>query len=123
MMPVPSEHQIQRAWVMWFGGVPGKVEAAKLPGVVFWHTPNGGARSPIEGARFKELGVQAGIPDILILWGGIFGLEFKKPGGSLSSAQIAMHPRLLAAGMVASATVDNLADARETVRKWGLTIR
>lgn len=30
------------------------------------HVPNGGARSPIEGAAFKRMGVKAGIPDVLL---------------------------------------------------------
>lgn len=30
------------------------------------HVPNGGWRSPIEAARFKGMGVKAGVPDILL---------------------------------------------------------
>lgn len=30
------------------------------------HVPNGGWRSPIEAARFKGMGVKAGIPDVLL---------------------------------------------------------
>jgi hypothetical protein len=108
-----TEHDIQRAVCIW-------LDANLRPGVVYWHTPNGGGRSVVEGVRFKQAGVKAGIPDILLLWGGLYGLELKKPGGSLSPAQIAMHPRLLAAGMVACATVDSLEGAREAVRTWGL---
>lgn len=30
------------------------------------HVPNGGWRSPIEAARFKCMGVKAGVPDVLL---------------------------------------------------------
>lgn len=30
------------------------------------HIPNGGARSPIEGAIFKRMGVKAGMPDLVL---------------------------------------------------------
>lgn len=106
------------------------------PGVEFWHTPNGGERRDgFEGMRLKELGVQAGLHDVFFLrptrftegvFGLLFGLEFKKPGGpqppsrQLSKAQQAMHPRLLAAGLAASTVVDNLDDAKAFCRLHGL---
>ena len=114
MARAPTEHDIQRAICIW-------LDKSLLPGVVYWHTPNGGGRSVVEGVRFKQAGVKAGIPDLLFLWGGLYGLELKKPGGVLSSAQREMHPRLLAAGMIACVTVDNLEAARAAVRAWGLT--
>lgn len=34
---------------------------------VFWcHPPNGGKRNAMEGAKFKSMGVRAGMPDLLI---------------------------------------------------------
>lgn len=130
-MPLPSEFDIQRAFTIFYKGerwVRGplkdqwKVVPAALPGVVAWHTPNGGHRSGIEAKRFKEIGVEAGIPDFLFLWGGLYGLEFKKPGGERSDSQIALHPRLTAAGMVALETVDNFEAAKDFVRRHGLVI-
>ncbi len=130
-MPKPDEFAVQRAFSIFYKGErwakgpnagDWKVEPSALPGVVSWHTPNGGHRSGIEAKRFKEMGVEAGIPDFLFLWGGLFAIEFKKPGGVLSSAQIALHPRLKAAGIVAVEVVDNLADAKAFVRKHGLLI-
>lgn len=127
MARTPTEHDIQRAVCIWLDGNPDKngvprVMPALRPGVVYWHTPNGGGRSVVEGVRFKQAGVKAGIHDFLFLWGGLYGLEMKKPGGVLSPDQVAMHARLMAAGMVASATVDNLEDARRTLRGWGLAL-
>jgi len=121
----PDEADIQRALVIWLDGNPDKNDIprttpALLPGVVYWHTPNGGGRSVVEGVRFKQAGVKAGIPDLVFLWGGLRGLELKKPGGVLSPAQRAMHPRFLAAGAIAVATCDSLESARAVLRSWGL---
>ena len=143
-MPRPIlEHDLQKAFVIQLTGNPdksGRPRAPVLlaPGVEFWHTPNGGERRDgFEGMRLKELGVMAGIHDILFLrptrftegvFGLLFGLEFKKPGGpqppsrQLSTAQKAMHPRLLAAGLAASCVVDNLVDAKEFCRLHSLTV-
>jgi hypothetical protein len=109
---------------MWFAGhkYPDgrwQIVPARKPGIVSWHTPNGGARDGAEAKRFKEMGVLAGVPDYLILWGALFCIEFKKPGGRLSGSQIELHPRLTAAGATI-ATVDNLAAAKSQVSAWGL---
>jgi hypothetical protein len=129
-MPEILEFDIQRAFTIYYKGErwkkgPNKgqfkVLPAALPGVVAWHTPLGGTRrDAFEGMRLGEIGLEAGIHDYLFLWGGLYGLEFKKPGGALSSSQLAMHPRLLAAGMIASETVDNLPAAIAFVRRHGL---
>lgn len=129
-MPIPDEWHLQRAFCIWYGGEQRKdgtwkVLPAKLPGVVFWHTPNGGSRDVVEGKRFKDIGALAGVHDLLFLWGGLYGMEWKKPNGKpaetqLSKEQRILHPQLLAAGMVASVVVDNLNDAKETVHRWGL---
>ena len=135
-MPTILEFDVQRAFTIWFKGerwkkgpLKGqwKVMPAKLPGVVAWHTPLGGERrDAFEGMRLNEIGVEAGIHDYLFLWGGLYGLEFKKPGGAqppakqLSDSQLRMHPLLMAAGMIASAVVDNPEDAKAFVRRHGL---
>lgn len=130
-MPAPSEFDIQRAYVIWFNGErweagpkkgTWKIEPARRPGVVGFHVPNGGTRSAIEGKRLKQSGVLAGVPDWLMLFGRLFCLEFKKPGGVLSPAQIELHPRLIAAGAWV-VTVDNLSDAKAQTREWGLADR
>ncbi len=36
------------------------------PGLLAFHTPNGGNRNAMEGAKFKRMGVLPGVPDILI---------------------------------------------------------
>ena len=55
------------------------------------HSPNGGARSKSEGARFKREGVKAGYPDLELNvarrgYHGLF-IELKTPKGVLSMGQ------------------------------------
>ena len=122
-MKTPTEHEIQRAFVMWFEGVPGKIEPAKRPDVVSWHTPNGGKREAFEAKRLKELGVLAGIPDWFALHqGALYAIEFKAPGGRLSDAQTDIQPRLFRAGIAAMTVVDNLEAAKMFCRQHLLTI-
>jgi hypothetical protein len=127
-MPAPSEFQIHRAYVMWFCGVQWehgplkgqwKIEPAGLPGVVSWHTPNGGKRDAREAKLFKELGVLAGFPDVAHLWGALHLIEMKEPDGRLQTSQIELHPRLVAAGAKV-AVAYSLDQAKACARDWNL---
>lgn len=121
-MPAPSEFDIQRAVCLWLDGTSTN-PAALLPGVVYWHTPNGGARDAREGARFKQIGVKAGIPDLLFLRAGrLYCLELKAQSGSTSIAQQVMHARLRDAGAACVATANSLQAAKAQLNAWGLTI-
>ena len=66
------------------------------------HVPNGGRRSLIEAARFKQLGVKPGVPDVFlpIACGGYHGLwiEMKAIGGRLSEAQLEVIAMLRSQG-------------------------
>ena len=61
---------------------------------IIFHPPNGGKRNKAEAAKFKRMGVLAGVPDIFILGTRRDGLpatymiEVKDPLGSLSKPQI-----------------------------------
>src|SRR5665213_414913 len=58
-------------------------------GLVFWHTPNGGRRNVREAARFKAMGVRAGVSDLILVHDQkIFALELKSPGGRASEKQL-----------------------------------
>jgi hypothetical protein len=119
-MPAPSEFDLQRALVIWLDGNPDRdgrprVRPALAPGVVYFHVPNGGDRNAFEAKRLKQSGVKAGVPDLIFLaYQRFYCLELKEPGGKgrLSPAQREMHPRLIAAGATALATLDNLAEAK-----------
>ena len=52
----PTEDQEQTVLVNW-------LDRRHIP---FYHVPNGGQRNALEGAKFKRLGVRAGVPDICV---------------------------------------------------------
>ena len=62
------------------------------------HIPNGGSRNIIEAAKFKKMGVKAGVPDLQLLVpnGLIHGLwiELKSKTGKLQPSQRLMMQRL-----------------------------
>jgi hypothetical protein len=94
-----------------------------MPGVFFFHSPNGGKRSKVEGAIFKGLGVKRGVPDLVILYSGqIFGLEFKSAKGRVSPAQRQAMNAMEVAGARTSiaASVD---EALVTLECWGVIRR
>jgi hypothetical protein len=69
--------------------------------LVWFAVPNGGARSKIEAAIMKGLGVKAGAPDLLLVIppaGRIAGLELKAPGKTPTPAQIYMGKAIVDAG-------------------------
>ena len=43
---------------------------------------------PYQQARLTRVGLKRGWPDLLILHGKVFGIELKKPGGTLSKTRI-----------------------------------
>src|SRR5262245_40544452 len=91
-----------------------------VAGVVYLHPANGGARSAVEGAIFKSLGVMAGAPDLL-LWhdGRSYAVELKTDSGRTTPAQIAMMTRLKDAG-VATAVAHGIDEAITTLERWQL---
>lgn len=125
-----TEHDLQRALCLWLDGNPDRngtprVTPALAPGVVYFHVPNGGSRNAAEGARFKQIGVKAGVPDLIFLaHQRFYCLELKEPGGRgrLGDAQRAMHGRLIDAGVTALATLDNLEDAKQWARSHFLAV-
>lgn len=63
---------------------------ASLPSAAFWFSvPNQrGTRKRYEMGILKALGVRSGVPDIIIIWEGMFfGIELKAPKGTLSDSQ------------------------------------
>lgn len=73
--------------------------------VCYWAVPNGGARSKIEGAKLKATGTKSGVPDITVVYDGLYwGLEVKRPAnakhpkGYLTQSQKDMHQKIRNAG-------------------------
>src|SRR5690242_13337567 len=79
-----NEDQIQRALVR-------HLQLRARAGVVWLHVPNGGYRNAVEAARFKGLGVKAGVPDLLFFYQSkLFALELKAEKGRITEAQAQM---------------------------------
>ncbi len=74
----PSEHEEQRALVEWWR----KTRKERIFAI-----PNGGARSKIQGAKFKAEGVSPGVPDLCIPELGVYIEMKRQKGGSLSPYQ------------------------------------
>lgn len=91
-----------------------------MPGVVWWHCPNGGLRGRAEAGRFKLMGVKPGVPDILALHGGrLYGLELKAAGGRVSEQQSKMLHALGMAGASVAVAV-GIDEALAQLGAWGL---
>lgn len=69
------------------------VVALRRAGIRFWHTPNEGKHTPAYRAKLHTLGVESGVPDLVIVTpppvGGFVGtaLELKTATGRLSKTQ------------------------------------
>lgn len=77
-----TEAQEQIVFVQW-------LDIMQIP---YYHVPNGGFRTDSEGAKFKRMGVKAGIPDICIVracgkYHGAY-IELKRKGGATSKSQV-----------------------------------
>lgn len=57
--------------------------------ILWWHTPNGGAREKREAAKLKAMGVKPDVPDLLFLMptGKLAAIELKVDKGRLSPEQ------------------------------------
>ena len=89
-------------------------------GAVWWHTPNGGYRRPVEAKIMAGLGVRPGVADICVEHGGKFyALELKAPGGRSTPTQIAFRDAINTAGGFASEAV-GLDAAIRCLESWGV---
>ncbi|WP_336163562.1 VRR-NUC domain-containing protein [Acinetobacter ursingii] len=92
---VPTEDQEQITLMSWAHHV--KFGNGRLSDYLI-HIPNGGSRNVIEAAKFKKMGVKAGVPDLQLLVpnGLIHGLwiELKSKAGKLQPSQRLMMQRL-----------------------------
>ena len=108
-----TEDWIQRA-------VAEHLALRKRPGVVWWHTPNGGKRHPREARRLKEMGVRAGVSDLILVHNKeIFCLELKAPKGRESESQLQFLEDMKRAGAFCEIAY-GLDEALATLEAWGL---
>ena len=107
------EQQIHRAVVQ-------HLRQRGVPGLVFLHPANGGARKPVEAAIFKSLGVRPGASDLL-LWhdGKSFALELKAPGGRATEAQLGFLSDIERAG-ASTCLAEGLDPALRVLERWQL---
>ena len=90
---------------------------------VFFHCPNGGARSKAEAGIFKAMGVKAGVPDIFIIYRGrVVAIELKSEKGRLTPAQKDMHSRLALAGALVY-TATRLEEIEGFLRGCGVPLK
>lgn len=85
-LPVPTEHEEQRAFVSWW--------RKSLPDVLIYAIPNGGARGIKTGAKLKLEGVSAGVPDLEAPAMALYIEMKRQKGGSVSADQRVWHKYL-----------------------------
>ena len=122
--PEPAEREVHKS-------VARLLDAILLPPVM-WHSYPAGASilSPQQAARHIEIGLKRGMPDIWIFHRGVYCIELKRPGGTLSKTRTVRtrrgsprilegqedtFPRLLATGAVTSIAV--CYDVPEVIRQ------
>jgi hypothetical protein len=96
------------------------LKARAVPGVIWWHTPNGGYRNKAEAATFKAMGVRAGVSDLLFFHDGkLYCLEIKAQGGRATEEQLEFMSTIDRAGAY-TALATGLDAALQTIEAWGL---
>ncbi len=97
-----------------------KYLAAAKPKCIWYAVPNGGVRNVREAARFKAMGVRAGVSDLVFQWAGGSGcIELKAPGGRQSGRQKAFDfdCRLIGVPYVIASSIEEVHSA---LVSWGL---
>ena len=91
-----------------------------VPGLMWWHTPNGGYRNKSEAVLLKAMGVKAGVSDLIFFHTGqLYCLEIKAQGGRASEEQLAFIADVDRAG-ACTALATGLDACRATLETWGL---
>jgi hypothetical protein len=99
------------------------LEIALPHDAVWFHVPNGGKRTPVEGGIFKAMGVKAGVPDLWIFYRNkTFAIELKAKRGRHSNEQIFMQVRLERAGVL-FAESRSLEDVIARLSAWHIPLR
>jgi len=108
-----AEQVIQRALVQ-------HLRLRAWPDVVWFAVPNGGWRSPVEGAILKATGVLPGVPDLVFIHRErAYFLELKTEEGKPTEKQLEVISRLEKAGAY-TAICYGLDRALACLTAWGL---
>jgi len=111
--PGPSEDQIHRALVK-------HIRSRAVPGVIWFHPANGGKRNAREAKKFKDMGVQPGVADLILIHRGhVYALELKSLAGRPTVAQMEWMSAFNAAGGN-GCICHGLDRAIATLERWGL---
>ena len=90
------------------------------PGVFWMHVPNGGLRNMLVAKKLKAMGTRAGVPDLLLVFGGrLHALELKTTNGRRSTEQVQVMTELDAAGAV-TAVGKGVDQAVSILESWGV---
>lgn len=109
-----------------------------LPPAVWFAMPVGHVKlTPAQAAVLSRIGVKRGLPDIMIVYGGVYGIELKRQGGSMSrtrtvrtrrgglrilEGQAEVFPRLRRAGMKIDVCY-SLDEVLASLRNWNIPTR
>ena len=90
-----------------------------VPGLFAFHPANGGYRKPAEAAILKDLGVTAGVPDVIAIHEGrCYAIEIKAEGGRPTPKQLEAIAALEAAGAY-TCIAEGLDRALAVLEAWG----
>jgi len=130
--PIPLERDIHEACA-------DALDRLLMPPAEWWTYPAGATQlSPQQQARHSRIGLKRGLPDLMVLHGGLYGIELKRQGGKLSKTRLArtrrgsprilvgqdeMFPRLIAAGMRDIAIAHSVEEMLAHLEVWGIPLR
>lgn len=90
------------------------------PKLLYFHCPNGGQRNPISGAKFKAMGVLAGVADILLFKDGCFyAVELKAGKNTQEDTQIDFMNRWVSEGGK-YAVCRSIDEMKDILQGWGI---
>lgn len=93
----------------------------RAPGVVYFHCPNGEARSPVTGSKLVALGVIRGVADLCLTlppFGRSAYLELKSVKGRQSPDQKAFAAAAVKSGAL-YAVAHSISEAEAILIQWG----
>jgi hypothetical protein len=130
--PAPTELDLHAA-------IASALRTLVLPPAMWWTNPIGHIQlSGAQMARLARIGTKAGLPDIWLLHGSLYGVEIKAKGGRLSQTRIAkartgalrivegqqdVFPRLVEAGAADIAVVTSLDEMLAALHRWQIPLR